>query len=69
MSGEAIGGVLLEMEEPVRDMLDLVRAARMATNGISDKRQCHAMMTLLERIEDTAAEVKALWDKATAHPV
>jgi hypothetical protein len=68
MDRDELGGMLIQMEEPVRGTLELVWAALMAARSISDDRQREAMVTLLCKLQDEAGTVKKLWDAATASP-
>jgi hypothetical protein len=56
--------LILEMEEPLRDAEELIRAALMAASGISDRNQREAMICILYRAVDEADKVVKLWKAA-----
>ena len=55
---------LFEMEEFVRDTVELVRAAEMAAHAIEDDDQRMALRAVLSRAGDLAYDVRMRWREA-----
>jgi hypothetical protein len=64
MSTEDIGMALLNMEEPIRDTRDLLRAAHMAIGALNEEYDRSALKTLLEKAMDEVEKMRSRWERA-----
>jgi hypothetical protein len=58
------GAQLLDMEEPLRDTRDLLRAAHMAASAIDEEYDRAALKTVLEKAMVELENVHGLWELA-----
>jgi hypothetical protein len=56
--------LLFDMEEPLRDTRDLLRAAHMAASAIDDEYERTALKTVLDKAMDELTSVHGLWERA-----